>query len=431
MSDVFISHAEEDAAVALEIARGLNAAGYSTWCYEEDNDPGLSYLTQIGEAIEACQAVVLVISPDSLGSDQVTREVEFSHEARKRFVPVLRGISHVEFQNRRASWRVALGTASTIPIPPEGVSAILPRIVRGLQGLGVKPAEGERTEADRREREKAEAEPKAEERAEQDRVARERAEAKRKSAEQAEIDRRARENEEQLRRERDRAEAERRAGVKAEAERKAQEENKLGLALWQKGDLQGAITKYRQALQLKPDLAEAHNNLGLALLKKGDCQGAIAEVGQALQLKPDLLVARVNLAVAHNNFGLALLKTRNRDRAIAEFRQALQLKPDLAEAHNNLGFALLKKRDVNGAMAECRKALELKPDLAVARKNLVTAKLHKRGLALFLLTVILCCCLVWFIYPFEVGVRVYCGIGAGISGIALFAVLRSAIRSGG
>jgi hypothetical protein len=147
MSDVFISHVEEDKDVALEIERGLNAAGYTTWCYEEDNEPGVSYLTQIGEAIEACQAVVVVISPVSLGSDQVSREVEFGHDSRKRFVPVLKGISHVEFQNRRATWRVALGTAASIPVPPEGASAIVPRIVRGLQGLGVKPTERERAEA--------------------------------------------------------------------------------------------------------------------------------------------------------------------------------------------------------------------------------------------------------------------------------------------
>ena len=191
MSDVFISHVEEDKDVALEIARGLNGAGYTTWCYEEDNDPGVSYLTQIGAAIEACHAVVLVISPESLGSDQVTREVEFSHDSRKRFVPVLKGISHVELQNRRATWRVALGTASSIPIPPEGVSAILPRIVRGLQGLGVNPTERERAEAECMARDRAEAGRKAPEKAEQEE--RENAEAVRKAEEKAEQERRGRE----------------------------------------------------------------------------------------------------------------------------------------------------------------------------------------------------------------------------------------------
>ncbi len=192
MSDVFISHVEEDKDVALEIARALNAAGYTTWCYEEDNDPGVSYLTQIGEAIEACHAVVLVISPESLGSDQVTREVEFSHDSRKRLIPVLRGISHVEFQNRRATWRVALGTASSIQIPPKGASAIVPRIVRGLQGLGVKPTgprAAEEVEAERRAREKAEQDKREREPAEAERLVRETAEAERKTQEKADLKR--------------------------------------------------------------------------------------------------------------------------------------------------------------------------------------------------------------------------------------------------
>lgn len=34
MSHIFISHVEEDGPVALEIAQGLEAAGYQTWYYE-------------------------------------------------------------------------------------------------------------------------------------------------------------------------------------------------------------------------------------------------------------------------------------------------------------------------------------------------------------------------------------------------------------
>jgi hypothetical protein len=40
MRDVFISHADEDATVALDIARALKGAGYTSWCYENDSDPG-------------------------------------------------------------------------------------------------------------------------------------------------------------------------------------------------------------------------------------------------------------------------------------------------------------------------------------------------------------------------------------------------------
>ncbi len=37
MSEIFISHVEEDADIALEIALGLEEAGYTIWCYEIDS----------------------------------------------------------------------------------------------------------------------------------------------------------------------------------------------------------------------------------------------------------------------------------------------------------------------------------------------------------------------------------------------------------
>ena len=73
MSQIFISHVEEDAQVALELAQGLEAAGYRTWYYERDSDPGLSYLLQIDRAILDSRAVVLIISPQSIRSHQVTK----------------------------------------------------------------------------------------------------------------------------------------------------------------------------------------------------------------------------------------------------------------------------------------------------------------------------------------------------------------------
>ena len=43
-----------------------------------------------------------------------------------------------------------------------------------------------------------------------------------------------------------------------------------GSVLADKGDLDGAIAEFRQALQLKPDDVDAHYNLGIALHSKGD-----------------------------------------------------------------------------------------------------------------------------------------------------------------
>jgi len=52
VSDVFISHVEEDADIALQITIGLEEAGYTTWCYEADSIPGPSYLIRTGQPVE-------------------------------------------------------------------------------------------------------------------------------------------------------------------------------------------------------------------------------------------------------------------------------------------------------------------------------------------------------------------------------------------
>lgn len=104
MSDVFISYVEEDSAVVQEIAQGLETAGYSTWYYEEKSVGGVPYLDQVIRAINDCQVVVLAISQDSIGSEQVEAEVLEAFECRKLFIPLLKDLSYVEFQSRKPRW---------------------------------------------------------------------------------------------------------------------------------------------------------------------------------------------------------------------------------------------------------------------------------------------------------------------------------------
>jgi Tfp pilus assembly protein PilF len=150
--------------------------------------------------------------------------------------------------------------------------------------------------------------------------------------------------------------------------------NSLGNALFKKGDVNGAIAHYEQALQIKPGYADAHNNLGNALLQKGSVDEAATQFQKALEIDPDN-------ANAHNNLGNALLQKGNVDQAIVQFQKALQIKPDLAEACYNLGNALLKKGDVAEAIAHYQHALQIKPDLAEAHINLGNALLQKGNVA--------------------------------------------------
>lgn len=154
MSDVFISHVKEDSDIAQEIARGLEAAGYTTWYYERNGVAGVSYLLTTKRAIEESRGVLVIISAASLASQQMTKEVVRAHESDKPFIPVLRGLTHDEFQQRQPEWREAMGAAASLDMPPAGVSAILPRVIDGLKTLGIHPKSAEERAVEARARER-------------------------------------------------------------------------------------------------------------------------------------------------------------------------------------------------------------------------------------------------------------------------------------
>ena len=62
--------------------------------------------------------------------------------------------------------------------------------------------------------------------------------------------------------------------------------NDLGNGLYTRGDLDGAIVEYREALTLNSNYSYAHYNLGLALEKKSDRRGALEEYRAAYTLNP-------------------------------------------------------------------------------------------------------------------------------------------------
>jgi hypothetical protein len=139
MSQVFISHVEEDAAIAQDLAVGLEQAGYTTWFYERDNLPGPPYVTQILEAIEQSVVVIVLVSDDALGSWPVDREIFQAFDTGKHVIPLLLGITYEELRKRRREWVLMFGAVAPLSIPPDGVSAFIPRLVQGLKSIGVEP----------------------------------------------------------------------------------------------------------------------------------------------------------------------------------------------------------------------------------------------------------------------------------------------------
>jgi len=137
----------------------------------------------------------------------------------------------------------------------------------------------------------------------------------------------------------------------------------LGTVLEKQGKIEEAASHYTQALQIKPNYAEAHNDLGTVLARQGKIEEAASHYAQALQIKPDF-------AEAHNNLGTVLARQGKIEEAAAHFTQALQIKPNYAEAHNNLGNVLARQGKIEEAASHYTQALQIKPDFAEAHYNL-------------------------------------------------------------
>jgi tetratricopeptide (TPR) repeat protein len=168
------------------------------------------------------------------------------------------------------------------------------------------------------------------------------------------------------------------------------------------GDRDGALAAWQEAVRLDPGGAHAHSNIGGVLTEKGDADGAIAACREAIRLDPKLAGAHSNLAnalllkrdfdgaaaaawaatrldpkvaKAHVNLGLALLPRGMRNRAAVAFREAIQLEPGLAAAHAGLGDALRAGGDRDGAIAAYREAVRLEPGRIEVHRDLVVTLL--------------------------------------------------------
>jgi tetratricopeptide (TPR) repeat protein len=147
--------------------------------------------------------------------------------------------------------------------------------------------------------------------------------------------------------------------------------NNLGVVLWARGDLDGAIAELQEALRLDPNYSHAHNNLGAALRDREDLDGALAEFREAIRLDSEY-------ATAHNNLGVTLGMKGDLDGALKEIREAIQLDPRDAKARNDLGLTLAVKGDRDGAIDAYREAIRIDPGYAWARNNLGVA-LREKG----------------------------------------------------
>jgi tetratricopeptide (TPR) repeat protein len=142
-----------------------------------------------------------------------------------------------------------------------------------------------------------------------------------------------------------------------------------------------------KALEIDPNLAEAHTTLASIKMNEWDWEGAKREYERAIQLNPNYATAyqwyanyfsyikgqheeAVNMAkrareldplspVVNQNVGRRFYIARQYDQAIEEINKALQIAPDFFPSHRVLGLAYLAKGMNSEAIEELKRAVDL------------------------------------------------------------------------
>jgi len=129
-----------------------------------------------------------------------------------------------------------------------------------------------------------------------------------------------------------------------------------------RGNLQEACAKYREAVAAAPAYARAHLNLGIGLEASGQAPEARREFEAALVLEPQNPFVNYNL-------GNLLLQQGDVERAESLLRAALRDKPEFPEAHVALSNILIERGDEEGAETALQAALKARPDYVGALYN--------------------------------------------------------------
>ena len=135
-----------------------------------------------------------------------------------------------------------------------------------------------------------------------------------------------------------------------------------GIELAEQGQLKEAAEEHEAALEVDPDLVQAHVNLIRLYGELGAPSRAEKHYRAAREIAP-------NLAELHYNYGV-LLSEQDPVKAAEAFRQALELQPTYAEAHNNYAYLLMAAGKLEDAARHYRTALEERPDYRGAHFNL-------------------------------------------------------------
>jgi Flp pilus assembly protein TadD len=351
MAHIFLCYSRKDSDAVDQLVARLEERGGQVWIDRAGIPGGELWGETIVEAIETCDAVVVVLTPNSVASRHVSKEVRIADDKQKRLIPAM--LKKVTIPR---SMEYHLGGLQEIDLTTEDG---FERLAAAL-GLGKSPAKATKPTVNPQ------------------------MVSTQESPDQ---------------------------GIKPPKAPSADEiigprqddpgvYYLRGCSRYEKGDLDGAIQDFTAAIQLKPDDAyyylyrgDAHHRKGNldeairdftqairlmpeqagsydcrgdARADKGDLNGAFQDYDEAIRLKP-------NDAYHYGKRGKVNLKFSFWDSAIQDFSAAIRLNPYNAQTYNHRGTAREEKGDLDGAIQDYTEALRIKPEFPAAKENLARA----------------------------------------------------------
>jgi tetratricopeptide (TPR) repeat protein len=153
----------------------------------------------------------------------------------------------------------------------------------------------------------------------------------------------------------------------------------LGVDCRKRGDKQGAINAWTEALRIEPHNAHAYYDRGLTKAEVGDYNSALEDFNQAIAINPkysnayfqrdkvlqklldgsQTLPINSEKALICYQRGKVHLHFNEYKEAIKDFNEALQLNPHFAEAYYNRGKSRHQLKDQEGAIEDFQKAAQI------------------------------------------------------------------------
>ena len=110
------------------IAEAMIAAGLEIWIDRQDIQPGNTWRVQIVQGIDTCDAFVLMLSPASVASDNVRKEIDLAQDAGRTIFAVMLGPVRL-----RAEIRYQLAGLQFIDVQMLGLDEAVHRLIQAVR----------------------------------------------------------------------------------------------------------------------------------------------------------------------------------------------------------------------------------------------------------------------------------------------------------